>query len=110
MTPNRPSRPDLPSAVERLVRKGATSLGVLPYVLVAGYFTRVALPRQLAAVRARHPRLAISQAEPLGHHPRLAALLHERLAAAGADPQSAALIVALFILPQLLRLARRWMV
>ncbi|NTU80540.1 MAG: sirohydrochlorin chelatase [Chloroflexales bacterium] len=88
------SRPTLDEVVRRLVGRGASAITVQPYLLVPGYFTRVALPRTLDALRAAHPAIAFDQAEPLGAHPDLAALVRQRAEAAGAGPASAVLLAA----------------
>jgi sirohydrochlorin ferrochelatase len=88
------SRPTLAEAAERLRRCGAASLVVQPYLLVPGYFSRVVLPRAVAALREAMPELPIAQAEPLGAHPALAELLRVRADEAGAGPASALLLAA----------------
>ncbi len=88
------SRPTLDEAMSRLTARGATAVTVLPYFLVPGYFTRVALANALAELRATYPHCAIAQAEPLGAHPALAALVRRRAEEAGAGPGSAVLLAA----------------
>jgi sirohydrochlorin cobaltochelatase len=88
------SRPTLGEAMSRLTARGATAVTVLPYFLVPGYFTRVALARALEELRATYPRCAIAQGEPLGEHPALAALVRRRAEEAGAGPGSAVLLAA----------------
>lgn len=88
------SRPALGEALGRLGARGATAVTVLPYFLVPGYFTRVALPRALDELRALRPGLPLTLAEPLGAHPALAALVCRRAVEAGAGPGSAVLLAA----------------
>jgi sirohydrochlorin ferrochelatase len=88
------SRPTLADTLARLVARGATAVTVLPYFLVPGYFTCVALPRALDGLRALHPGLSLAQAEPLGAHPALAELARRRAEAAGATGASAVLLAA----------------
>lgn len=88
------SRPTLAEALGRLVARGATAVRVLPYFLIAGYFTQVALPRALDELRTTYPGLALTQAAPLGAHANLAALVCKRAVAAGASTQSAVLLAA----------------
>jgi sirohydrochlorin cobaltochelatase len=88
------SRPTLAESAGRLRRQGATALVAQPYLLVPGYFSRIALPRALAELRAAMPGLPIDQTEPLGAHPALADLLRQRADAAGATARSAVLIAA----------------
>lgn len=88
------SRPTLAEALSRLTARGARAVTVLPYFLVPGYFTRVALARALDELRAANPRVSIAQAQPLGAHPAMAALVERRAVAAGAGPASAVLLAA----------------
>lgn len=88
------SRPSLTEALARLVARGATAVTVLPYFLVPGYFTRVALPRALGELRAHHPGVALALAEPLGDHQALAELVSRRAAETGAGPGTAVLLAA----------------
>lgn len=88
------SRPALGEALDRLARRGAATVTVLPYFLVPGYFTRVALAGALEQLRAQRPDLRLALAEPLGAHPALAALARKRAEAAGAGPASAVLLAA----------------
>jgi len=67
---------------------------VLPYFLAPGYFTELALPRALDALRTAHPGIAFAQAAPLGAHPVLAALARRRAEAVNATRDSAVLLVA----------------
>lgn len=77
------SRPSVDEALDRLVVRGATEVVAVPYLLGPGYFSRVVVPRALAAAAARHPGLATAVAEPLGDHQALAALALLRADAAG---------------------------
>lgn len=88
------SRPTLGEAAGRLARRGARAITVLPYFLVPGYFTRVALPRALDGLRAEHPTISFDLAEPLGAHPALAALVRRRAEDAGAGRDSRVLLAA----------------
>lgn len=88
------SRPTLAETLRRLAAHGATELKVLPYFLVPGYFTLVALPRALAEPGAAFPTLRLAQAAPLGAHPALATLVQRRACEAGADTTTAVLLAA----------------
>jgi sirohydrochlorin ferrochelatase len=72
------SRPTLAEALARCAARGASEVVVVPYLLVPGFFARVALPRALAALRPAFPGLAIAPAECLGDHPALAELVLKR--------------------------------
>jgi sirohydrochlorin ferrochelatase len=72
-------QPDLAGAVERLVKRGATSIIVVPYFLTLGIHLQRDLPRIVDRVRSIHKEVAISVAEPLDGHPALASILIERV-------------------------------
>jgi sirohydrochlorin cobaltochelatase len=72
------SRPTLAEALARCAAQGAGEVVVAPYLLVPGYFARVALPRALAALRPKFPALSLAPADCLGDHPALAELVLKR--------------------------------
>jgi sirohydrochlorin cobaltochelatase len=88
------SRPALAESIDRLRRRGATAIIAQPYLLVPGYISSTVLPRAMAGLRAAIPELTMIQAEPLGAHPALAALVRLRADAAGASRHSALLVAA----------------
>jgi sirohydrochlorin ferrochelatase len=89
---------------------------VLPLLLTAAYHTKTDIPRALAEVRRRHPRLALRYGDPLGPHQLLIDALERRLAEAGTpagDPDTAVVLVAAGSTDPaaggtIARLARRW--
>ncbi|GAA1866597.1 sirohydrochlorin chelatase [Asanoa iriomotensis] len=87
------SPPPVKDAVGELVRDGARRLACVPLMLVAAGHAKGDIPGSLAAERARHPGLSFAYGRPLGPHPGVLALLRERLATAGAGPQTTVLLV-----------------
>jgi sirohydrochlorin ferrochelatase len=73
-----------PSVPEVLRGIGAGPVTVLPLLLTAGHHSKADIPRMLARVGGRFPRLQISYGAPLGPHPLLLDALGRRLAQA--DP------------------------
>jgi sirohydrochlorin cobaltochelatase len=69
------SFPDLPSAVQQLVKQGATSLRILPMFLGVGRHAREDLPALVADLRPQYPNLQISLGNAVGEHPALVKLL-----------------------------------
>jgi sirohydrochlorin cobaltochelatase len=61
--------PDLATAVDTLVARGATALVVAPVFLAAGGHVLRDLPDRLAAITARHPGLAVRVEPALGSLP-----------------------------------------
>jgi sirohydrochlorin ferrochelatase len=72
------AEPDLASAVEKLVARGATDVLVVPYFLTLGIHLQRDLPRMVRDVEQRHPQLKIAVTPPLDGHPALAEILIER--------------------------------
>ena len=70
--------PNLPDAVERIVRRGATRVVVIPYFLTLGTHLQRDLPRIVDGIRHRHAGLDIRVTAPLDGHPALAAILLDR--------------------------------
>ena len=89
--------PDLPEAVERLIRRGATRVVVVPYFLTLGIHLQRDLPRIVDELRLIHTSVEFHVTEPLDGHPALVKILLERAAQAihteddgGSDSASAA--------------------
>ncbi len=70
--------PDLPSAVDRLVRRGAERILVLPYFLTLGRHAAEDLPHRIAEAARMYPGLPIHTAAPMGGHPALVQVLLDR--------------------------------
>src|SRR5256886_288050 len=87
------SPPPLAEAVTELVHGGARRLAAVPLMLVAAGHAKGDIPAALARERARHPGLCTVYGRPLGPHPTVLALLRQRLAEAGAGPDSTVLLV-----------------
>ena len=87
------SPPPLAEAVSGLVDGGGRRLATVPLMLVAAGHAKGDIPAALARERQRHPGLSFAYGRPLGPHPAILALLRERLAEAGADPDSTVLLV-----------------
>ena len=105
-----------PSVLEVLSRIGAGPLTVLPLLLTAAYHSKADIPRLLAHVGGRFPRLQVSYGAPLGPHPLLLDALGRRLAEAdpGGDPGCTAVVLAAAgstdpeAIATIARLAARW--
>ena len=87
------SPPPLAEAVATLVDGGAGRLAAVPLMLVAAGHAKGDIPAALARERQRHPGLSVAYGRPLGPHPAILALLRERLAEAGAGPDTTVLLV-----------------
>jgi sirohydrochlorin cobaltochelatase len=87
------SPPPLTEAVTDLVAGGARRLAAVPLMLVAAGHAKGDIPAALARERARHPGLSTVYGRPLGPHPAILRLLADRLAEAGAGPDTTVLLV-----------------
>ena len=85
------SPPPLTEAVAALADAGR--LAAVPLMLVAAGHAKGDIPAALARERQRHPGLSVAYGRPLGPHPAILALLRERLAEAGAGPDTTVLLV-----------------
>jgi sirohydrochlorin ferrochelatase len=73
------ARPDIPSGIERCVRRGASRILLVPYFLYMGGHVRLDLPAAAARARARHRGVQIRIARHLGADPRLVAIVRDRV-------------------------------
>ncbi|MFM2053933.1 MAG: hypothetical protein RL456_1970 [Pseudomonadota bacterium] len=58
--------PDLAAGADALIAQGCTAITVVPLFLGAGGHVRRDLPERLAALRGRHPALAIRSTASIG--------------------------------------------
>ncbi|HJT90120.1 MAG TPA: CbiX/SirB N-terminal domain-containing protein [Bryobacteraceae bacterium] len=72
-------RPDLETAVDRLVRKGVGRVVVLPYFLTLGLHLERDLPKMIAGLQAAHPGVDFQVTPPLEGHPALLEALLDRV-------------------------------
>lgn len=79
------SAPRLPDVLSALHGAGHRDVVVVPLLLGTAFHARVDLPAMIAEATARLPRLSVSVSGVLGPDPRLSALAHRRLLAAGAE-------------------------
>jgi sirohydrochlorin ferrochelatase len=88
------SDPSVAAALESFARQGAREVVVVPLLLTAAYHAKADLPALLSRAAVDHPQLAIRQAEVLGPHPLLFALLRRRLVEAGVEPDMSLVLAA----------------
>ena len=67
--------PDLATACEDLIGKGATQVRILPLFFGMGKHAREDLPELVQALQAKHPDIVFDRLAPAGEDPRLTALL-----------------------------------
>lgn len=71
-------KPDLPTAVDELLARGADRILVVPYFLTVGLHLKRDLPDLIASIQAQKDGLAIEVTPPLDGHPMLGAILRDR--------------------------------
>ncbi len=71
-------KPDLPTAVDALLARGARRVIVIPYFLTFGTHLERDLPALLADIRRAHPELHIESTAPLDGHPAMAQVVVDR--------------------------------
>jgi sirohydrochlorin ferrochelatase len=74
-----PVRPTLAEAAERLVRRGAERIVVLPYFLTLGLHLQRDLPVLIKGIRTAHPGVLVLVGSPLDEHPGLTEILLDRV-------------------------------
>ncbi len=80
------AEPDLDTAIDALVSRGATSIGAVPLVLLGAGHMKNDGPAALERGRRRHQGVRFEYGRALGIHPLVLALAEDRIrAAVGAD-------------------------
>lgn len=87
--------PDLDTAVDRLVARGAASVVAVPLVLLGAGHMKDDGPAALHRGRHRHPSVRFAYARHLGLHPLVLAVAEDRIRAAIGDGDPAATAVVL---------------
>ncbi|AGP54370.1 sirohydrochlorin chelatase [Streptomyces rapamycinicus] len=78
--------PRVPQVLARLAAADATEVIALPLLLTRAFHAKTDIPAVLREATARHPRLAVRQADVLGPSPLLVDALERRLYEAGLRP------------------------
>ena len=66
------SDPTFADAFEKCVLRGATSITVAPYFLIAGYFVKVSLPPEIEPLIEKYPDIPVAVADAMKTHSLLA--------------------------------------
>lgn len=73
------SKPTFQDGLERLLKKGATSIYVQPYFLIDGYYVNKALRNLVDEGQQAHPNISITMGEPFGVHDVLVEVVTKRI-------------------------------
>lgn len=73
------TKPTIFESVESCILKGASSITVVPVLLLPGIHANVDIPEELAKVSHKHPEVKISYGEPLGVNDTIMEIVLDRL-------------------------------
>jgi sirohydrochlorin ferrochelatase len=73
------ARPTIFESVESCILKGATSVTVVPVLLLPGIHANVDIPEELEKVSLKYPEVTISYGEPLGVNDTILEIVLDRL-------------------------------
>jgi sirohydrochlorin ferrochelatase len=71
--------PDLPTVVERLVRRGHTEMVVVPLFLTQAYHVNVDIPVVIERAQEQHPGISLRVSQVIGTDPILLSILDQRM-------------------------------
>lgn len=71
--------PTIPEAIETAIQKGATTVTVIPVLLLAGVHSNQDIPERIREVKQKHPDITFHYGKPLGPDVLLADILQNRL-------------------------------
>lgn len=74
------AQPDIATAFDRCVRRGAVRVVVFPYFLSPGRHWNQDIPALVAAAAARHPGVSWLVTAPFGLHPGMLTIMNDRIA------------------------------
>jgi sirohydrochlorin cobaltochelatase len=81
-------RPPLDEAISALLKRGATSIRVVPVFLGQGGHVKEDLPRLVERARKSHPKVAISLEPPIGEQPAVIDAIAAAITRPAARPSS----------------------
>ncbi|GIM48246.1 sirohydrochlorin cobaltochelatase [Collibacillus ludicampi] len=73
------ARPDVLTAIDTCVSKGANHVIVIPFFLLAGTHVQEDLPALMEQARAKHPDVIIQMGRHLGFHQQLVEIILDRI-------------------------------
>jgi sirohydrochlorin ferrochelatase len=73
------AEPSIATAFDRCVRRGAKLVVVMPYFLLPGRHWSQDIPNLTREAAAKHPGVKFIVGAPLGLHPLIAEVIHQRV-------------------------------
>jgi sirohydrochlorin ferrochelatase len=74
------AEPDIAKGIDTCVRKGATSIAVIPVLLLAAGHVKHDIPEEIAKAKQRYPHIEMAIGKPFGVHEKMVQILRERIA------------------------------
>ncbi|ANB60018.1 sirohydrochlorin chelatase [Anoxybacteroides amylolyticum] len=71
--------PTIETSIDRCVQKGATSIIIIPILLLAAGHAKQDIPAAIQRAKQRHPYLTFSVSEPFGVHDNMINIIIERI-------------------------------
>lgn len=73
------SKPDIFEGVKQCVERGATSIAVVPVLLLTAAHAKQDIPEELAVARKKYPKITFTYGRPLGVHDMIIDVLIEKV-------------------------------
>lgn len=73
--------PDIMQGIERCIERGATSIAIVPLLLLTAVHAKEDIPNEIAEARHRYPDVRFSYGRTLGVHPDIVEALYDRITA-----------------------------
>jgi sirohydrochlorin ferrochelatase len=73
------AEPSIEEGVEACIRQGATSIAVVPVLLLTAIHAKKDIPEELYEVKWKYPHIRITYGRPLGVHETIIPILEERI-------------------------------
>lgn len=74
------AEPTLPEAFENCIKRGATSIHILPVLLLPGKQTKEEIPSEIMRLQEKFPGVQVKWGSPIGADPVMANIINKRLA------------------------------
>ncbi|OLN21957.1 sirohydrochlorin chelatase [Domibacillus antri] len=84
------ARPGIEKGIQNCVEKGATSIALIPLMLLPAGHSKIHIPAAIDAAKAQYPDVAFTYGKPIGIHYETSVILRDRLQDAGVNPDEAA--------------------
>lgn len=73
------AHPIIEEAFRACVEKGATKIIAIPLLLLTAAHAKEDIPNELISIKKQYPDVNVAYGQPIGVHPSISAILHERI-------------------------------